>query len=642
MFEDNVWDGFDEIENDDLIVPRSGSPQNNQFVIEGDGCKKSLHELRGIRSSDCVSSYGTLGKEELYLQNMNQNERMPEKDSWSDTPEGVFSSCDGDSYREEKRLTLDDTGMSDHFFKSSNIDSGGSELCADDTISENKCVVEDDSARQHPKNHTSQADNELSFLDNDGWLDIGNLEDVDRMLSCDLTFGMESLNNEEEFCWFSSSHGAEGSDDALMSDLKLHCADMSPLKNISGYNMDSSKENIDVLPINGSNKKSSPDDKKIRSQTGVDVNGVAASLSMFSELDTKSGHKDALVPEEKKKFPKSSSGKRKIGNSPEEYGDINQHFGASSSGVTSLDSNQRHKQNIDYDSLGCIPTQIPLTHPGFSHAPNHTSLSLSFYGPGAELDGHQPPFIQSSYASNTESYHGHSSEASALKTNEKREKYHSHDEHLLSRSFKNERRANEMPFYSPGSSQLVAHQFENENEGQSKVRGVSLGFSSEIDSSSVQESSPISSALDQNSFEANSFYHLQQVLDQLDIRTKLCIRDSLYRLAKSSEQRHDNSSPKGIAEDGTEAFKDTMAQDASRCTGFMDIETNTNPIDRSIAHLLFHRPTNQSTVLQNDIAPFKTSSVIHEPSINPVKAENQVFQEDSSTDVEKKLLGGNT
>lgn len=223
-----------------------------------------------------------------------------------------------------------------------------------------------------------------------------------------------------------------------------------------------------------------------------------------------------------KKLPKSSSsGKRKIGNSvhpytpPEQYGDVNQLFGASSSGVTSLDSNQKHREITDYDSLGCIPTRIPLTHPGFSHAPNHTSLSSSLYGPGAEHDGHHPPFIQSSYASNTEIYHGHSSAASALKTNEKREKYHSHDEHLSSRSFKNESRANEMLFYSPGSSQLVAHQFENENEGQSKVRGVSLGYSSEIDSSAVQESSPISSALDQNSLEANSFYHLQQVLDQV-------------------------------------------------------------------------------------------------------------------------------
>jgi hypothetical protein len=180
QFEDNVWGEFDE--NDDLVVPHSGSQHNNQFVTEGDGCKKSHHKLHGLESSGYVSSYGTLGKDELYLQNMTQNERMPEKDSWSDTPEGVFSSCDGDSYREAKVLTSDHTGMFDHCFKSGIIDSGGSKLCADDTTLEEKCGVEDDEACQHPKNHISEADNELSFLDNDGWLDIGNLEDVDRML----------------------------------------------------------------------------------------------------------------------------------------------------------------------------------------------------------------------------------------------------------------------------------------------------------------------------------------------------------------------------------------------------------------------------------------------------------------------------
>ncbi|GAU47566.1 hypothetical protein TSUD_389160 [Trifolium subterraneum] len=500
--------------------------------------------------------------------------------------------------------------MSDHCFKSDNIDSGGSKLCTDDTILEEKCGVEDDGACQHPKSHISEADNELSFLDNDGWLDIGNLEDVDRMLSCDLTFGMGSLNNEEEFCWFSSSHSAEGSDDALMSDLKLHCTDMSPLKNISEYNMDSSKDNIEVLPINDSNKKSFPSDKKTRSQMGVDDNGVPASLSMFNESDEKSSHKDVLVSKEKKKLPKSSAGKRKNDNSvhcytpPEQYGDINQRFGASSSGVTSLDSNQKHNQNTDYDSLGCILTQIPLTHLDFSHAPSHTSVSSNFSGPRVEHDGYMSPLIESSYASNMDCSHGHSLVAAALRRNENKEKYHSHG-NLLDRSYKNERRANEMPFHSPGSSQ--------------------------------QESSPISSALDQN-----SFCNLQQVLEQLDIRTKLCIRDSLYRLAKSAEQRDINSNSNGCIGDGTEACKDTMAQDASRCTGLMDIETNTNPIDRSIAHLLFHRPSHPSTLLQNDIAPFKSSAMIHESTINPpVKAEKQVCQEDDSSNVEKKLLGGN-
>lgn len=180
QFEDSAWDEFDE--NDDLTVPHSGNKHKNQFVKQGDGCKKLLHELHGIRSSDYVSGCGTLGKEELYLQNMTQRGRMPEKDLWYHTPESVFSLCESDSFKEERRLTSDDTGMSDHCFKSSNLDSGGSELCTDDTILEGKCVVEDESMCQYPINHVSQADNELSFLDNDGWLDIGNFEDVDRML----------------------------------------------------------------------------------------------------------------------------------------------------------------------------------------------------------------------------------------------------------------------------------------------------------------------------------------------------------------------------------------------------------------------------------------------------------------------------
>ncbi|PNX78167.1 hypothetical protein L195_g034143 [Trifolium pratense] len=219
--------------------------------------------------------------------------------------------------------------------------------------------------------------------------------------------------------------------------------------------MDSSKDNIEVLPINDSNKKSSPGDKT-RSQMDVDDNGVPASLSMFNESDKKSGDKDALVSKEKgnlvvmpfvvvnnvlscftiftywelvldlyagpkqnsfvlrKKLPKSSAGKRKNDNSahcytpPEQYADINQQFGDSSSGVTSLDSNQKHKQNTDYGSLGGILSQTPLVSLDFSHGPNHTSISSNFSGPSEEHDGYMSPsLIESSYASNMDVSHGH-------------------------------------------------------------------------------------------------------------------------------------------------------------------------------------------------------------------------------------------
>ncbi|TKY64298.1 hypothetical protein E2542_SST14191 [Spatholobus suberectus] len=209
-----------------------------------------------------------------------------------------------DSSKEAKRLTLNDTSMSNHCFESSNLDSGGCELYADDTILGDKCVVEDDS-----------------------------------------------------------------SDDALKSDFKFSYGKISPMKGILDYNIDS-KENIVGLPINVSNTRSSPVDEKIRSQMDVIDDGVPLSVFNESESDMKSGNIDDLLPKEKlqRNLPKPSAGRRKNGylenggsvhlyTPPEQYADTKQPFGASSSGVTSLDDSiQKHKPKIDSDSLGCIQT----------------------------------------------------------------------------------------------------------------------------------------------------------------------------------------------------------------------------------------------------------------------------------------------
>lgn len=46
------------------------------------------------------------------------------------------------------------------------------------------------------------------------------------------------------------------------------------------------------------------------------------------------------------------------------------------------------------------------------------------------------------------------------------------------------------------------------------------------------------------------------------------------------------------------------------CSGFIDIETNTNPIDRSIAHLLFHRPLDISVVPPKDAVSFNSRGTV--------------------------------
>lgn len=56
--------------------------------------------------------------------------------------------------------------------------------------------------------------------------------------------------------------------------------------------------------------------------------------------------------------------------------------------------------------------------------------------------------------------------------------------------------------------------------------------------------------------------------------------------------------------------------DLVRCTGFMDMETNTNPIDRSIAHLLFHRPSDPSVRSVYDDTSLKSHAmVIFDPNL---------------------------
>ncbi|XP_028800777.1 protein LNK1 isoform X2 [Neltuma alba] len=641
--EDHVWDEYGE--NDDHIVPHAGDDHKEQFAIQGDSCKRPCQELYNSKSADNVSSHYSHEKEKLYL--MSRKENMMEKNSWSQTPEGVLPSCNADASEEVKRLASDDIGMSDRCFKSCNMDSSGSELCADDTILGDKRVVKDDSLCQYPINHISQTDSELSFLDNDGWLDIGNFEDVDQMFrSCDSTFGLGNLNNEEEFCWFPSSHNTEGFDEALKSDFKFSCAEAGPMKVLSDYNLDS-KPDVEGPPMPGSNGTASPVDRRLRCRIDVDDDAVPGSLSMLNELDMKSGNADDLEFKDKmqKRLSEASEGRiedvcLENGDSfhhfspPTQYEDVKQANETSSGGVNSYASILKQKRNLNSSVL----TEVPLTVPDYGNGPNHTSLFPTSSGSRSDLEGNPSPLKESSYASNMASTRGHSLQDASLKTNEKGEmSYHSHDAPALSKSSKSQDIVSVAPFSSPGSTQQQLAQFENENEGHSVVRGVKVGFSKEIDSSNVQESSSMSSAMEEISLEATSFRQLQQVMDQLDIRTKMCLRDSLYRLAKSAEQRHAYPNTNGGDGDDVEACK-AMVQDPSRCTGLIDMETDTNPIDRSIAHLLFHRPSDPSRLPREDTSPFKSNVMMHGSVTNPpVGTENQ---KEATNGVNQKPFGG--
>jgi len=73
------------------------------------------------------------------------------------------------------------------------------------------------------------------------------------------------------------------------------------------------------------------------------------------------------------------------------------------------------------------------------------------------------------------------------------------------------------------------------------------------------------------------FQHLRDSMDQLDNKTKLCLRDGLYRLAASAEKRR-------CVQNTTPVFDRSESNRHSAC-----METDTNSLDRTIAYLLFHR-----------------------------------------------------
>eukprot|EP00252_Welwitschia_mirabilis_P013893 TRINITY_DN3075_c0_g1_i1.p1 TRINITY_DN3075_c0_g1~~TRINITY_DN3075_c0_g1_i1.p1 ORF type:complete len:488 (-),score=88.98 TRINITY_DN3075_c0_g1_i1:630-2093(-) len=97
--------------------------------------------------------------------------------------------------------------------------------------------------------------------------------------------------------------------------------------------------------------------------------------------------------------------------------------------------------------------------------------------------------------------------------------------------------------------------------------------------------------------EATILQEFQSSVSQLDIRTRLCIRDALYRLARSAMQRQSvsesdiNNSTEGNqrSKGHMEACKCDCHSHSDSYNGNTDLEKETNAIDRTVAHLLFSK-----------------------------------------------------
>ncbi|MFX6573966.1 hypothetical protein ABTG52_13435, partial [Acinetobacter baumannii] len=165
----------------------------------------------------------------------------------------------------------------------------------------------------------------------------------------------------------------------------------------------------------------------------------------------------------------------------------------------------------------------------------------------------------------------------------------------------------------------------DELENHLDFEGVGPMVPEKLGSSKVLDGSTTSSG-DDISLEAANILKLQLVMGHLDLRTKLCIRDSLYRLAWSAEQRQNHADLEGGYGDERDVTGVLTAE--GKCTSFMDMETDTNPIDRSIAHLLFHRPSESSAVPVQD--SLKSPNLV-------VMAEDMVTHQETVSEIGKNV-----
>ncbi|XP_057520144.1 protein LNK2 isoform X2 [Amaranthus tricolor] len=106
-----------------------------------------------------------------------------------------------------------------------------------------------------------------------------------------------------------------------------------------------------------------------------------------------------------------------------------------------------------------------------------------------------------------------------------------------------------------------------------------------------EDSSKISS-IEDHSVEDTVLYQLQDIISRLDMKIRLCIRDSLYRLAHTATQRYYASNLSSTKRSSTYEHDSAKEETKSseRFAGNVNVETETNQIDRAVAHLLFHRP----------------------------------------------------
>ncbi|EHA8591304.1 protein LNK1 [Cocos nucifera] len=633
--EDNLWDEF--AQNDVLIMPYRGGDEVNESVAVSNAYQKSQHVGSNVgKSTDSRGLTRTVWKKEKpYL--------FPPMNFGNPDPECIPNAI----MRVSQDAEAADSGVNNcNINPDSNIFYTGNSILgtSGSTGRSNDCCFSFDNASPAAKdshvleNGHEDRENDLAYCD---WPDIGDFEDIDEMFrNCDSTSGQGCTDNANELSWFPClSHSIYGSEVTFDSGIQSSCSELSVPNNA----LEHQSVNINFLP-------------KIDSPSAVNDGSSTVDYQLNADwLDAGAGNKDKFASKEfydkRAKMKLSALNQTCSGDGFSGSKDldmitaIGSQFSSEEKTIQQL-ADQKHPSTA-ISVAEAYPSENMLEQKHF--LASASSSYLCTFNPYSELElsfpAHQVTCTQTTLGNALRNVTDLSSSHRVL-------------DHGTAYSYQHIKRLpNESSLPSTMTSEgkmekhrqqlhgpvIVDHKQQhasctsktmvlknhhksqdeigcNSEQGERSIEHSAVG----MDPSIVHENSFMTNiSSDGISLDATSFQQLQDVMDQLDVRTKLCIRDSLFRLARSARQRHIFSNMRDCSREGRDARGIQSTETSNMCEELTNAETGTNPIDRSVAHLLYHKPSDPSIGPAGDAIPFECR-IIDEESRVPVSIQTEM------------------
>uniref|UniRef100_A0A0D3FJ99 Protein LNK1 n=1 Tax=Oryza barthii TaxID=65489 RepID=A0A0D3FJ99_9ORYZ len=405
-----------------------------------------------------------------------------------------------------------------------------------------------------PQTGHGYGDNDLTYID---WPAIDNFEDVDNLFRrCDSTYGQQQLPNTDELSWIPSSDAMYSSDVAMQPGFESSYSDYGILDDLSAFNCTEDKSLTTADPSSAVCDEQFDDSYLFNEQKTEDAyQRDAMELLSSDQICTGQENLDMI-------------GNRYSSENAMEQPEDQKFSIASGSQLSSSQNLLNQKNHLDSTSPSNITSE------------SYPERNCQIIPSGASF-AERNLKVQKKVASSTSGQ-------------------------LISDNVTGH----------PGHQTLTrraSYPCENHEIGKRSLGKRGLGHSDvAMGTSMVVDGSFVSSISSDNSVEENSFRQLQDAVSQLDVKTKMCIRDGLYRLARSAQNRQ--VFPNTMNNNGDSHNVKDM-QNAETSGKFVDpgsIETQTNPIDRSIALLLFHQPSEHVTGAVDEAASLKSHNDNHQ------------------------------